>query len=128
MSFGLDANGFSIKSLAQIETELDALFRAAYGAGIKTTPDTQFGKQISTWADREASLWELAEAVYNAFYPNSSSDISLARIGEITAISPNPAPAKIITTAKISTSFIVNSFLPSSRKTLKPLFTQKQRK
>lgn len=91
MSFGLDANGFSIKSLAQIKTELEADYRGAYGAGIKTAPDTQMGKEIGVLADRESALWELAEAVYNAFYPNSASDISLARIGEITAISPNEA-------------------------------------
>jgi len=33
----------------------------------------------------------LAEAVYNAMYPNSASDVHLARIGEITNIAPNAA-------------------------------------
>jgi uncharacterized phage protein gp47/JayE len=91
MSFGLDSNGFSIKSLAQIITELEQLYRLAYGAGTRLTDDTQMKKELSTWADRESSLWELAEAVYNSSYPNSASNISLARIGEITAISPNEA-------------------------------------
>jgi uncharacterized phage protein gp47/JayE len=91
MSFGLDSNGFSIKSLAQIITELEQLYRLAYGAGTRLTDDTQMKKELSTWADRESSLWELAQAVYNSSYPNSASNISLARIGEITAISPNEA-------------------------------------
>jgi len=91
MSFGLTSLGFTAKRLADITAELDTAFRTAFGAGIKTTPDTAFGKLIGVLADREVSIWELLEAVYNSQYPNTASGISLARIGEITAISPNPA-------------------------------------
>lgn len=91
MSYGLTATGYSSKSLETIKTELETLFRSSFGAGIKTTPDTNFGKLIGILADREAKMWELSEAVYNAFYPNSASDISLSRIGELTGVSPNAA-------------------------------------
>ena len=91
MSFGLTNLGFSPKRIADIKTELEAAFRTAFGAGIKTTPDTSFGKIIGVLADRETALWELCEAVYNSQYPNTASGVSLARIGEITAIAPNPA-------------------------------------
>lgn len=91
MSYGLTSTGFSIKSLDVIKTELEAVFRSAYGAGIKTSPDTKIGKLVGVLADRESSMWELSEAVYNAMYPNSASDVSLARIGEYTAVTPNAA-------------------------------------
>lgn len=91
MSFGLTNLGFIPKRLNDVRAELEALFRDSFGAGLKLTPDTTFGKFIGILADREASLWELAEAVYNAAYPNSANDISLARLGEITGITPNPA-------------------------------------
>lgn len=91
MSYGLDGNGFTVKPLDQIKSELEAQYRAAYGAGLPLGPDTEMGKEIAIIADRESTQWELQQAVYNAFYPNSASDISLARIGEITAISPNEA-------------------------------------
>lgn len=97
MSFGLTNTGFTPKRITDITAELDVLFRAAFGAGIKTTPDTNFGKLIGVLADREASLWELTEAVYGAFYPNSASGVSLARIGEITNIAPNAAtPSTVV--------------------------------
>ena len=91
MSFGLSNLGFTPKRIADVTTELDAAFRTAFGAGIKTSPDTSFGKIIGVLADREVSLWELLEAVYNSQYPNTASGVSLARVGEITAITPNPA-------------------------------------
>jgi len=91
MSFGLTDQGFTAKRIADVTTELEAAFRTAFGAGIKTTPDTSFGKIIGVLSDREVLLWELLETVYNSQYPNTASGVSLARIGEITAVSPNPA-------------------------------------
>jgi uncharacterized phage protein gp47/JayE len=91
MSYGLDGNGFTVKPLNVIVAEIEAQYRASYGAGLPLGPDTEMGKEIAILADRESTQWELQQAVYNAAYPNSSSDISLARIGEITAITPNGA-------------------------------------
>ncbi len=91
MAFGLSSLGFNKKQITDLKTELEQAFRTAFGAGIKTTPDTQFGKLIGIISDRYDEVWALAEAVYNAQYPNSASGISLARIGEITGIIPNAA-------------------------------------
>lgn len=89
--YGLTSSGFIKKQLPDIEADIDAALRAAFGTGIKTTPDTQFGKLKSIFAERIEEVWALAEAVYDAMYPNSASDISLARIGETTGIAPNAA-------------------------------------
>jgi len=95
--FGLTSSGFIIKRLVDIKSELEALYRSTFGAGIKLSPDTIFGKIIAIQSDREAALWELLEALYNAAYPNSASDIQLDRIGEITAIVRNAATVSTVT-------------------------------
>lgn len=97
MTFGVTAQGFNPKRLTDIKSEMEADFRAVFGAGIKTSPDTQFGKIIGVYSERETLLWELMEAIYNASYPNSASDISLDRVAEITAISRNPATRSTVT-------------------------------
>lgn len=91
MAFGLTSLGFIKKQLTDLKSELEQAFRDAFGAGIKTTPDTNFGKIIGIITERYDQLWALGEAIYNANYPNSASGVSLARIGEITAIAPNAA-------------------------------------
>lgn len=91
MSFGLSNTGYTPKRLADVIKELEIMFRAAYGAGEKLTPDTPEGKLIGILADREVTQWEGQEAVYNSQYPKTASGVSLARVGEITAVSPNPA-------------------------------------
>ncbi len=97
MPFGITSSGFIIKRLADIKLELEALYRSTFGAGIKITEDTVFGKLIGIQSERESVLWELMEALYNSAYPGSASDIHLDRIGEITAIIRNSATASTVT-------------------------------
>lgn len=97
MPFGLTSSGFIIKRLVDIKSELETLYRSTFGAGIKITDDTVFGKLIGIQAEREAVLWDLMQALYNAAYPNSASDIQLDRIGEITAIVRNSATVSTVT-------------------------------
>ena len=92
MTFGITVSGFVIKRLEDCRADLVTAYRLAFGTGIKTTPDTVFGKMIDIHADREAQLWELAEAIYNnSQFPNSASGQALANIGQYTNIAPNPA-------------------------------------
>ena len=107
MTFGITAVGFVIKRLADCRAELDAAYRLAFGTGIKTTPDTVFGKMIDIHSDREAQLWELAEAIYNSQYPNSASGQALANIGQYTNIAPNPATRSLVTAYLAGTNGVV---------------------
>ena len=97
MAHGLLSSGFIKKSLAESKAELEALYRSVFGAGIKTTEDTVFGKLIGIQAERESEIWELMEAIYNSQYPAGASDISLDRVGEITAIVRGSATASTVT-------------------------------
>lgn len=95
--YGITSSGFILKRLTDIKAELEAVYRSIFGAGIKTTDDTVFGKVIGIQAEREAELWELLQAVYNSAYPNSASDIQLDRIGEITGIVRNASTPSTVT-------------------------------
>lgn len=80
MAYGLTADGFVKKPLSVIRAELEAAYRAAWGNGIDLTPDTDMGKEIGIDAEREAALWELAEAVYNSQYIDGASDSALTTL------------------------------------------------
>ena len=65
---GLSASGFEILRLADIRAAIrDAIAAApALGPEVQTGADTAIGQVIDIVADREAALWELALALYNA--------------------------------------------------------------
>lgn len=95
--YGLTSSGFIIKRLADSKLELEAVYRAAFGAGIKVSEDTVFGKLIAVQAERESVWWELLQAVYNSAYPNSATGIQLDRVCEITAVTRNEATSSLVT-------------------------------
>lgn len=109
--YGLTSSGFIAKRLADSKAELEQAFRDKFGAGIKLTEDTIFGKLIGIFAEREASEWEAREADYNSSYPNSASDVSLDGVCEITATKRNGALTSLVT-AYISG--INNTIIPKS--------------
>src|SRR5207342_3385017 len=43
----------------------------------ETRPDSITGQFIDVFAEREATVWELAEAVYHAMYPVSAFGVNL---------------------------------------------------
>ncbi len=87
----LDATGFTPKNLAGIKTELETSFRKEFGATLLLTPDTLLGKLIGVVSEREDEIWQLLQALYDSFSPETSSDISLDRISSITGVVRNPA-------------------------------------
>ena len=87
----LDENGFDPKRLADVVADLQEAFRAEFGESVNLGPSTILGKLVSTYADRETTLWERIEAAYNAAYPGTASGVSLDRVAEITAVTRNPA-------------------------------------
>ncbi len=86
MAFGLTPLGVVIKTLAIIKTEQEAAYRAAYGDGIPLGPDTEFGKDIGISSEREALLWELIQAIVDAFDPDKATEIALDRVVRIIGI------------------------------------------
>lgn len=81
--FGLLPTGLRIKTEAIIIEEVEAKYRELFGKGIPLGPDTALGKIIGIDSERESLLWELLEALNDAFDPDKATDNALDRIIKI---------------------------------------------
>ena len=82
---GLTQQGFERKRLPDILEELREAFRDEFGS-INTGPESRFGRLIGIVADREDSIWELAEAVYQSQHPGTASGRALDGVVALTGI------------------------------------------
>lgn len=80
MAFGVTSQGFVPKQQSDIESELVAALQAAFGPNINTSPQSNFGQIVGIWSEREALVWQLAEAVYNSQYPSGAEGTSVDNI------------------------------------------------
>lgn len=81
-TYGITNDGFVRKRLPEIRAEVvSALQNNLQAAGItttiKTSPDSLLGILIDTFAEREATIWELAEGVHVSMYPATASGARL---------------------------------------------------
>lgn len=80
--YGVTAAGFVKMRLPEIRLAIIEDFKArlrehGLSDDIQTRPDSIIGILINTFADREASMWNIAEGVYNAMYPTTATGVSL---------------------------------------------------
>jgi uncharacterized phage protein gp47/JayE len=75
--YGVLVTGFSRMRLPEIRQTIIADLNSRIGVIFETRPDSITGQFIDTFAEREATLWELAEAVYHSMYPISAVGVSL---------------------------------------------------
>ena len=86
MAFGLTNAGFVPKRLPDIKEEIESAMRSTFGPGINLLPTELLGEIIGIFSEREALIWEAAKAVYDAFYPDTASDVTLDNVVAITGI------------------------------------------
>jgi uncharacterized phage protein gp47/JayE len=84
MSFGLTADGFKIKRLDDILTEIRQRFRDEFGDSIDLSDASPMGQVIAIMAERESLVWELAQDVYNSQYPITSEGKQLDNVVALT--------------------------------------------
>jgi uncharacterized phage protein gp47/JayE len=75
--YGITPTGFRRMRFPEIRNLIIASLQAKTGLFFETRPDSITGQFIDTFAEREAALWELCEAVYHAMYPISSFGTNL---------------------------------------------------
>lgn len=90
MTYGITNTGFVSKRLADIKREREAELKEALGDSINLLPSSVIGQIVGLQSEREARLWELAEAVYNSQYPNTSNGVPLDNVVSITGITRQP--------------------------------------
>lgn len=87
MAFGITPTGFVIKPLATILQEVNDSQLADVDAGLDQDARSVVQQINQPTVGALAELWELAQAVYNAAYPDSANDDSLDNVASITGTS-----------------------------------------
>ncbi len=87
MSYGLTSAGFVVKDLQTIKTEMEEDFKAAFGNDVDLEPTAVAGQLVGNWAVKLASMWELLQAIYSSFHPDSAEDVALDGIVALNGIS-----------------------------------------
>ena len=95
MTYGLTPAGFVRKPFATILAEIHSDYRGKFGNDIDLSAGSAFGNRAAILAEREDSLWKLAEAVYAAFDPDQSEGDALEAVGAITGAVKRP-PRKTV--------------------------------
>jgi hypothetical protein len=80
VTYGLTSAGFVAKSQQQIISELQASIVSVFGANVNFGPESNFGQLVGIFSEREALLWQLAEAVYASQYPGGAEGTSVDNI------------------------------------------------
>ena len=94
--FGLTDTGFNRKRLDTLLEELDTELRSIFGENFDVDPNSPQGQIDGTISESNANLWEIAQASYDSFRPNSATGDSLSELVQINNITRQPAtPSKV---------------------------------
>lgn len=78
-------NGFRRRQFNEIKKEIEQSLIASLGSVNLIAPSI-FASIVSIFAEREASLWEGLEAIYNSSFPNTAEGYSLDGICALTGV------------------------------------------
>lgn len=119
---GLDASGFNAKRFDDVLAELQASMRTQFGNNVQLAPETFNGQIVGIFADREASLWELSEAIYHAAYLLSAEGAQLDdKVAEV-GITRLPATPSLFNNTVLSDRRVILSGTPGTVVPLGSLF------
>lgn len=108
-TYGITATGFVVKQQSQIISEINAIIQSIWGPNVNLGPESNFGQFSGIFAEREALIWQLLEAVYNSQYPSGAEGTSVDNILALTNLRRLPATATITdSTPDVQTAFNVN--------------------
>lgn len=86
--YGLTAEGFKQKRLADIIQSMNSRIADQFGVQISTEANSVFGQLIGVFSYEIADLWEQAAQVYGAMYPHTASGVSLDNSAALAGITP----------------------------------------
>jgi uncharacterized phage protein gp47/JayE len=89
MAFGVTAQGFVTKRLADIKVEVEDALKDTFGAGVNLDAREPLGQLVGIFSERESLLWEMAQALYNSQYPDTAEGVNLDNVVAITGITRN---------------------------------------
>ena len=86
--YGLTAEGFKQKRLADIIQSMNSRIADQLGVQISTESNSVFGQLIGVFSYEIADLWEQTAQVYGAMYPHTASGVSLDNSAALAGITP----------------------------------------
>ena len=86
MEYGITDDGFNLKRLPEILEDKNNITRQALGENIDLDPQSPDGEINGLISLSDANLWELAEACFNAFDPNSATGKVLSKLVQLNFI------------------------------------------
>lgn len=103
-TYGITSAGFTPEPLAQVQADLQAALRAAFGADIDLSANGPFGQLVGILAEREANLWQLAQAIYSATYPDTATGAQLDDLCSLTGVVRLPASKSTVSTVLVGSN------------------------
>lgn len=94
--YGLTSTGFVPKPLQQIVAEISATLQGTFGANINLGPESIFGQFVGIFAEREALLWQLMEAIYASQYPSGAEGTAVDNILALNAQKRQQATPSVV--------------------------------
>jgi len=88
---GVTQEGFVIKRLDELLSELNAAMKAIFGEDFNTSPESPDGQVNGVVSASNADLWELAQACYNAYNPSAATGVALSNLVQVNGITREPA-------------------------------------
>lgn len=86
--YGLSAEGFKQKRLADIIQSMNSRIADQLGVQISTEANSVFGQLIGVFSYEIADIWEQTAQVYGAMYPHTASGVSLDNASALAGITP----------------------------------------
>ncbi len=83
MAYGIDSDGFTIKPLDVIVTDLGNRLVARFGSTFDVSPESPDGQLIGVVADTIFDGWQMGELSYNAFSPSKTFGLGLDNLCEL---------------------------------------------
>ena len=99
MAFGITDQGFVIKPLQTIRTELETEFKSSFGNDLDVSEDSVAGQLIGNLAKRNSNIWELMQAIYESFNPDRAEGSSLDGAAALVGVIRLSATSSTVTVA-----------------------------
>lgn len=88
---GLSNDGFNRKRLDTLLEELNTELQTIFGENFDVDPNSPQGQINGTISESNANLWEIAQASYDSFRPNSATGNALSELVQINNITRQAA-------------------------------------
>ena len=103
-TYGLTSAGFVVKQQSEILSEINDSLQQVFGPNINLNADSVFGQIAGIFSEREALVWQLAEAVYNSQYPTGAEGTSVDNILALNNLTRLPATPTVTNATSLTGS------------------------